>query len=211
MPVRFACLSLSNAEAPRLIAAFATPDDRRHISSRRHPAAAVGLLARAALRALLWQTTGITAWQIETDKDGKPCLFSADERPGPAISLSHSGNAVAVTVGAVRMALGIDIERHVTRDFLAIAAYGFGPEEIAAVRADGRSAFYRIWTAREALAKATGAGIARSLGQGDGAGKGVDRGIWQYGDFHFYSERPLPDFSLTIAADVPFDPKAVIL
>jgi phosphopantetheinyl transferase len=57
-------------------------------------------------------------------------------------------------------ALGVDIERHRARDFAALAAQAFGPAERAEVGIHGADAFYRIWTLREAMAKATGEGLA---------------------------------------------------
>ncbi len=201
MSVRFICLSTTDAEAPGLIAQFATPGDHCRMAARRPAAAEMGLLARAALRALLWRVTGSTAWRIAADARGKPWAYSPDGARGPAISISHSAGAVAVAVGPVAMALGIDIERHAIRDFVAIAAHAFSAEERAAVRAEGQAAFYRIWTTREAVAKVTGAGLAQSLGHGNVLGAG---------GFHVFTARPLPGFSLSIAADAPFDPEAVI-
>ena len=51
--------------------------------------------------------------------------------------------------------IGVDIERlKPGRPFADLARMAFGPMENAEVARSGEPAFYRIWTAREALAKA---------------------------------------------------------
>ena len=57
--------------------------------------------------------------------------------------------------------IGIDIEyRDPARDLDRLAEAAYGAEECRAVAACGISAFYRIWTVREAISKATGDGMA---------------------------------------------------
>jgi 4'-phosphopantetheinyl transferase len=139
-----------------LIDRWASADDRADIAPGRR--AGSSLLARAALRALLAKNTGRTDWQIVRSPLGKPFVVTPSGSPGPAISLSHAGATVAVAMAEVG-ALGIDIEQHRPRDFAAIAAQAFGSAERAEVAASGTAAFYRIWTLREAMAKATGEGL----------------------------------------------------
>jgi phosphopantetheinyl transferase len=75
------------------------------------------------------------------------------------------------------IAVGIDIEVYNSRrDFARIAAATFGPEEQMAVAGEGASAFYRIWTLREAMAKASGAGIAEVADRTDRVAKGPKEG-----------------------------------
>jgi hypothetical protein len=77
-------------------------------------------------------------------------------------------------------AIGIDIEVYNSRrDFTRIAAAAFGPEEQMAVAREGASAFYRIWTLREAMAKASGAGIAEVADRTDRVGKSPKEGAWR--------------------------------
>jgi phosphopantetheinyl transferase len=57
--------------------------------------------------------------------------------------------------------IGIDVEFRAGRSFPAIAAAAFGPGEQRVVTREGGSAFYRIWSLREALAKARLNGIER--------------------------------------------------
>nr|WP_294527549.1 4'-phosphopantetheinyl transferase superfamily protein [uncultured Rhodopila sp.] len=76
----------------------------------------------------------------------------------PFCSLSHSGDMVACGLARIGR-IGIDIERiRIGRRILAISQAAFGPAERAAVEFGGAETFYRVWTLREALAKASGAG-----------------------------------------------------
>lgn len=125
------------------------------------PGASTSFLARRELgRTLalrLLAEIGDGPWTIEVDPRGKPLVY------GPAtrhISIAHTGAAVvaaASTIGPI----GIDIERRdPERDFNRLTLAAFGPAECAAVASHGISAFYRIWTIREAISKATGDGMA---------------------------------------------------
>ena len=146
-----------------LIASWASPLDHAATQGRRTDRS---LAARAALRALLARTTGRQDWILNRTANGKPFLQTADGAPGPAVSLSHSGTTIAVAI-APSGEVGIDVERHQPRDFGALAAQAFGPAERADVARLGEDAFYRIWTLREAMAKATGEGLALAANRQD--------------------------------------------
>ena len=191
--------------APALIARWASTQDHAEIRPGRN--AAPSLLARAALRALLARHTGRSDWQIVRNALGKPFAIAPTGAPGPAISLSHTAAMAAVALADIG-ALGIDIERHRPRDFAALAAQAFGPAEQAAVAASGAEAFYRIWTLREAVAKATGEGLAlaangRDLVQG-GACEPYRRIAHAGRAWHLAHVPIAPDCSLAVAhADAP--------
>ena len=95
----------------------------------------------------------------------------------PSISLSFSGwVAVPNDVGPV----GIDVEVHrPRRNFDRLAAAAFGPEEQCLVTADGAPGFYRIWTLKEAMAKASGTGLAEVADRTDRAAGGPKEGAWR--------------------------------
>ena len=160
------------------------------------------LLARAASRALLARHTGRADWRIERDSLGKPFVLSPTGAPGPAVSLSHTGETVAVAVAGAG-ALGVDIERHRRRDFAALAAQAFGVEEQAEVAREGADAFYRIWTLREAMAKATGEGLSLAANGRDlvaGGGSESYRRIEAEGRvWHLAWARPDPALSVAVA------------
>ncbi len=104
------------------------------------------------------------AISFETGPFGKPFLPD-----GPGFNLSHSGDTALIAVGAQGSEIGVDIEevnpKRATHD---IAARFFAPEEIAELAGyaegdDRESAFFRIWTRKEAFIKAIGKGLAQPL------------------------------------------------
>ncbi len=118
--------------------------------------------ANLLLRDLLARDAGYPAsdWRLVENSDGKPILVTADGSNAIDVSLSHSGSLAAAAITDLGL-IGVDIEyREPTRSICEIAAYAFGPQERRAVRSGGLRDFYRIWTLREALAKACGIGFS---------------------------------------------------
>jgi 4'-phosphopantetheinyl transferase len=117
------------------------------------------IVARAAMRSLAGRyidTDPGTLILIE-EEHGKPALLNGEIE----FNASHSGDLVALAF-AKGTPVGIDVERHRTmRDSLALARRYFSAEELAIVAAanDVDAAFFSIWTAKEAIVKATGEGI----------------------------------------------------
>jgi 4'-phosphopantetheinyl transferase len=121
---------------------------------------------RGALRRLLGVRLGVPPAMVplQADVHGKPAL----RVPGPELvfNVSHSGNAglIAIARAGHIADIGVDIEQCRPVDALALAATAFSPAECTWLDAcddDERlDRFYALWTAREALAKATGVGIA---------------------------------------------------
>lgn len=101
-----------------------------------------------------------SGWTRCVREGGKPYFAEAPEL---AFSVSHSGDWWACAFGDAP--LGLDLERHAPRPFLRLAARFFLPEEAEAVRAaaDTAAAFYRIWCAKEAVLKRSGAGLSGGL------------------------------------------------
>jgi 4'-phosphopantetheinyl transferase len=114
-------------------------------------------LARLALAAAL----GRSAADLEFDRTcrcgkqhGKPVLPG-----GPAFSLTHAGGLVGVAVhphGPV--GLDVEEERELT-DLPALAQHACSPAETA----PDPAGFFVLWTRKEALLKATGAGLASPM------------------------------------------------
>lgn len=110
-----------------------------------------------ALALQLLVALGGEGWTIEIDARGKPVARGASVRH---VSIAHTGNIVAAAASAVGP-IGIDVEyRDPDRDLNRLALAAYGPAECRAVTRYGVSAFYRIWTLREAISKATGDGMA---------------------------------------------------
>jgi len=111
--------------------------------------------ARGALRLILGALTGQApgALRFHYSETGKPSLTG-----GPHFNLSHSGGLAVCAVSA-QGPLGVDIEHiRANTDQERIAARYFAPDECA--QAVGAGHFFRVWTLREAILKATGLGVA---------------------------------------------------
>ena len=96
---------------------------------------------------------------IARTEKGKPYFLNNDSIH---FSVSHSGDIFACAFSDD--AIGIDIQEYKNRPdeeerCRKIARRFFHPDEIDALDADTVSAFYNIWTAKEAYVKLTGQGI----------------------------------------------------
>ncbi|MBK8158060.1 MAG: 4'-phosphopantetheinyl transferase superfamily protein [Rhodospirillaceae bacterium] len=145
---------------------------------------------------------------IATEASGRPVALTAEGGPlGIFVSLSHTGRKLAcaaTTLGPI----GVDIEsprRH--RDLLGIAEAAFGPGERARCAQQGGSAFYRIWTLREAMAKALGTGLTMVSDRVDRVADGPDEGSWQWQGWHLSHRRLTPEMNLALAV-LPITPLA---
>jgi phosphopantetheinyl transferase len=197
--------------AKALIARWMEPEERSAAALlRRKQARANSLLGRAVLRALLYRHTGYRDWTVAADHRGKIAAVGSMAGGGPAISLSHSRGVVACALADAE-ALGVDIEWHRPRAWSALAAYAFGKRERALVAEGGAQAFYRIWTLREAWAKATGEGLVAAADGRDQVddgplfglwSKASDGRVWLFG--HHHARR---DLSLSVAALLTPDAK----
>jgi phosphopantetheinyl transferase len=99
---------------------------------------------------------------LESEASGAPRLRSLRDDSGFNASLSHSGEWIAAALAP--FAVGIDVESaRKPRDLLALAATAFSPAELEALHGLGErerpGAFYRLWTAREAVGKREGHGL----------------------------------------------------
>jgi 4'-phosphopantetheinyl transferase len=123
---------------------------------------------RKPLRMLLGAYLGIEAKAVVLvdGEHGRPQLGSAHD-PSLGFNWSHSGDHALIAMGR-HVTPGIDLERLRNRPrALAIARRFFGNEESAtltALPAEARSAaFLELWTAKEAVLKAIGRGLAFGL------------------------------------------------
>lgn len=133
----------------------------RHPGTRRRFA-----LCRGALRAILGRRLGCRNEELAfgLSEREKPFALVQGSPASISFNVSHSGKhgLIAVASGG---RLGIDVEERATRhDLDGPIADVLGPEErleVAAARGDGKlHLFFLIWTIKEALIKAVGAGHA---------------------------------------------------
>jgi 4'-phosphopantetheinyl transferase len=161
--------------------------------------------ANSLLRDLLARDAGYPAsgWQLLADGHDKPKLFTTDGPSSIDVSLSHSRSIVAAAITDLG-AIGIDVEyRAPRRSIHEIAAYAFGPRERQVIQSGGLRDFYRIWTLREALAKARGIGFPMLADERDYFADAPTSGVWQAvidGDRWFFNADELrDDFAIAIA------------
>lgn len=140
-------------------ASLRLPADRRRFAG-----------ARVALRTVLAPRLGCTpaALQFRTGSHGKPYV----EGPAaPAFNVAHAGDHAWIALAEAGGEVGVDIERMdpaLDRETLReLAAHCFTRGErawLARLPADAwPRAFFLLWTAKEALLKALGLGIADHL------------------------------------------------
>lgn len=127
--------------------AFRKPDDQRRF-----------IVAHAAVRRLLGERLGRAPATLEfvIGEHGKPALADGAAH----FNLSHSGDVAAIAFGPGPVGVDVEAPRSLRRVH-DLAASTFAPGEIARVRdaADPLQAFLQIWTAKEAVVKATGLGL----------------------------------------------------
>jgi 4'-phosphopantetheinyl transferase len=123
-------------------------------------------LTRGALRHLVGRAASVPAQEIEFTEGpyGKPCLAVAK---GPHFNVSHSGSFALIGLSNSRP-IGVDIEAmRAAGDELKLARSFFSAAECRSLEglANGMllSSFYKIWTCKEAVLKAYGAGITEHL------------------------------------------------
>jgi 4'-phosphopantetheinyl transferase len=200
MNVVLSWMSTQSEASPSLIVRWAAPEDHAAVAGRKSArAASSSLLARALLRAVLVQETGREDWCVIAEPGGKPAVTGPSGEAGPAVSWSHGGGLVAVAMSATKLPLGVDIEPHRRRNIQAIASYAFGPAEQSLVETDGIPAFFRIWTLREAMGKATGEGLALAADGRDHIMGGPEIGTWRNDDWWLAHLTPEPGYSLAVA------------
>ena len=176
--VAIAVLPLGTSAADALLSQWISSVDQAHVEKYRRPQARSGsLLGHVALRALIALQTGERLWEFHPDSTGKLRANTPITGETAEVSLAHSRNMIACAVSKSGP-VGIDIEAHRPRNYAAIARYGFGPEERAMVAHGGPAAFYRIWTLREAMGKATGEGLALATDGRDRVSARPDEGCW---------------------------------
>ncbi len=124
------------------------------------------ILARAALRRLLGQATGVRPENLSFSVGpyGKPFLAG---RQDVQFNVSHSGSLALIGVSTERP-IGVDIElMRENIDELTLARHFFCEKEhrfLATLAGEAQlTAFYKIWTCKEAVLKAFGAGISTYL------------------------------------------------
>lgn len=186
-------------------------------------AAHVGVRMVAAFR-LIWAgpepapAPALSSFGWNPGPTGKPHLTYRDGSPLPLhVSVAHAAKT-ALVAAAGHGPIGVDVE-HVEprRPLVALARRFFSPAEAAAVESaatDSRVAlFHQLWTRKEAVLKATGAGLRGGLSVPvDGP---ADRDGWRRVELPgrdapmFVCDLRSPDAALVAALAIEGQPGAV--
>lgn len=125
------------------------------------PAKRAYIVCRAQMRQILGKELQQTAESLhfEYNADGKPCL---SEYPDFGFNLSHS-HAYAALACMPQHKLGVDIEKKRRQvDFKGIMKSYFNPAEQQYWQQEPTAErFFQLWTAKEALIKASGEGFRK--------------------------------------------------
>ena len=171
------------------------------------------ITAHGVLRALLSYYTGLApdALCFDATEKGKPQLANklADNWQ---FNLSHTGNCAAVAITRDH-AIGVDVEQiKQDKELLALADRFYAPSEASMLKTrpenEQSKGFYALWTAKEAVLKATGQGIANGLDQWVFSLDAADSAVLEYAPesendskWSFF-KHPLPSYQSWLAAAV---------
>ena len=152
-------LAVPEPRLARLVACLSDAERRRAGRYRFADGARRFSLGRAWLRQILGTELGVPPAAVDLpDGPGKPRLGTST---GPCFSLARSANLAVVAVAPFEV--GVDLE-HLDQAIDGAAALACTGREEAALRrlpeGERVEAFLRLWTAKEAYLKATGAGLA---------------------------------------------------
>jgi 4'-phosphopantetheinyl transferase len=127
------------------------------------------IAGRGALRNILAQYLHANAADLRFIQleNGKPALAENFAKAGIHFNLAHSENLALIAVTQLGM-VGVDVEYvRPIKEMDALVARFFSPRENDAFQKipdnEKPAAFFNLWTRKEALLKATGEGITRSL------------------------------------------------
>lgn len=165
LPAHLCWLHTTPAPPTEALLPLLGPAERRTCRQLRHPARQRGFLfSRLLLRHLLAPLLSCPAPALRFRRAANGRLQLAGDS-GWQISLSHAQDCVAVM--AAPAGCGVDLERPRPVPALALARRFFAADEAAWLATlpppQHEAAFLRLWTLKEAAAKALGQGLAHNL------------------------------------------------
>src|SRR5260221_10001522 len=176
-----ALTDIRSADAAALLGKFSEDSDTLGLSRASAQRRRQRAVARSLTRYLIETRVGQSRndYCLSSDDDGAPRVtLTGAASVHLSASASHSHN-LAVSVLSTLGAVGIDVEfAKRRRSHEAIAAAVYGERERSLCQQGGLDAFYRIWTLREALAKASRSGFSALLANTDHFGSPHDGRTW---------------------------------
>jgi 4'-phosphopantetheinyl transferase len=124
------------------------------------------IVARSFLRIILSSYLDTPPEEIVFAYTEHNKVFLADTTSAIQFNLSHSADKAVIAINK-HFPIGIDIEKIQAKSFLAIAKRFFSPEEYAELSQlpdnEASSAFFCLWSRKEAVVKAVGKGLSIPL------------------------------------------------
>lgn len=163
--VRLARLDAVIDEAAADAGLWLTDEEKSRLQAMSSPARRHSFLAGHWLARRLaadWLLVDMARIALHRHDDGRPCLL-VDGAPSPvSLSLSHSGDWVAVALATMPVGIDVEVSRR-ERDFVALARFAFSPGEAERLlrmdQAQRAGAFRVLWTLKEARGKRSGEGL----------------------------------------------------
>ncbi|WAL66354.1 4'-phosphopantetheinyl transferase superfamily protein [Amycolatopsis cynarae] len=148
---------------PRFLALLDPLEQERHRAYRQDIDQRRFLTGRVLAKTVLGQRLGLAPADVRFDATcddcGKP--HGKPRLPGTEFSISHSGDRIGLAVAGAPV--GLDVESATRRADDSLISYALNETEqqtLAGLGAAERTAaFFRYWTRKEALMKATGKGL----------------------------------------------------
>lgn len=161
-------LPLVDAITARLASQLVPDETVRAARFRREADRQRFIAGRGGLRVLLGAQLGVPPAEVRlAPSDSGKLRLAGDPPTNVEFNVAHSGDValIALSPGA---AVGVDVEAmRPLPDALQLAERFFSPAETAALEAappaERLTGFYQLWTRKESVLKATGAGIANGL------------------------------------------------
>lgn len=117
---------------------------------------------QARVLAAQWLQLDLGRVALDAHVDGRPLLRVDGDAAPLHVSLSHSGDWLALALAETPVGVDIELPRRV-RDWCALARFVFSPEECERVDTAAEEAraeiFHALWTLKEARGKRSGEGL----------------------------------------------------
>ncbi len=144
---------------------------------------------QARWQAAQWLQLDVRRIALEADADGRPILCVDGDAMPLHVSLSHSGDWLALALADAPVGVDVELPQR-ERDWNALARFVFSPDERQRVHdaddAARAEVFHALWTLKEAHGKRSGAGLqpraARAVTAQSVEAAGAEAMSWVFGN-----------------------------
>jgi len=169
---------------------------RRHLQAKREYIATRYLLKQHVSKCLQIPFEHLSV--LFSDKEKLLQVYNNNQLIPLSCCISHSRGLVAVAITNTMNELGIDIEKIMTtRSLTPIAKRYFHKQELQVCAPKDNAALYRLWTLKEALAKATRQPIAKMLSEN----------VFAYNQRYNFRSGMIGEFDLSVITKQPLSDK----